>query len=71
MSAMEIHGKQDQGNAAEGGNAGEGGPETPPDRPLFDLSNASVKALAKEVNSERIEGCARHVERGGGQHGRA
>src|SRR5437773_5703544 len=50
------------------------GPETPPDRPLLDLSNASLKALirtakkhgyvtydqinslAKEVNSEQIEG---------------
>jgi RNA polymerase primary sigma factor len=32
-----------------------GGPKPPPDRPLLDLSNASVKALAKEANSEQSD----------------
>src|SRR5262245_702767 len=32
-----------------------GGPETPPDRPLLDLSNAPVKALANEANSDHID----------------
>src|SRR5262245_10353388 len=31
------------------------GPATPPDRPLLDLSNAAVKALAKEANSDHID----------------
>ena len=46
---MEIHDKQDQDDAAEGKCAGEGGPETPPDRALLDLSNAAVKELIRSA----------------------
>ena len=43
---MKIDGKQDQGNAAEGRDAGEGGPRA---RPLLDLSDAAVKELIRSA----------------------
>jgi hypothetical protein len=46
---VEIHGKQDQGDAAEGRYAGEGSPETQPDRPLLDLSAVAVKELIRNA----------------------
>ena len=46
---MEIHGKQDQGDAAEGRDAGEGGSRDPADGPLLDLSDAAVKKLIRSA----------------------
>ena len=46
---MEIHGKQDQGDAAEGRDAGEGGSRDPVRRPLLDLSDAAVKELIRSA----------------------
>ena len=46
---MDIHGKQDQGNAAEGRDAGEGGSRDPARQPLLDLSDAAVKELIRSA----------------------
>ena len=45
-SIVEIHGKQDQGGAAEGRDAGEGGSRA---TPLLDLSDAAVKELIRSA----------------------
>jgi RNA polymerase primary sigma factor len=47
--AVEAHGKQSQGDAAEGQGAGEGGFRDPPDSPLLDLSDAAVKKLIRSA----------------------
>ena len=46
---MEIHDKQDQGDAAKGRDAGAGGPQAPRERPLLDLSDAAVKQLIRSA----------------------
>ena len=56
-SIAEIHGKQDQGPAAEGRDAGEGGPEISPDSPLPDLSDAAIKKL---IHSAKKRGYVTH-----------
>jgi RNA polymerase primary sigma factor len=46
---VDIHGKQDQGDTAEGRDAGEGGSRDPPGSPLLDLSDAAVKKLIRSA----------------------
>jgi RNA polymerase primary sigma factor len=45
----ETHGNQDQCDAAEGRGAEEQGPETPPDSPPLNLSDATVKKLIRSA----------------------